>query len=1175
MKLEKIKLSGFKSFVDQTTIPIHGNLTAIVGPNGCGKSNIIDAVRWVMGESSAKHLRGGNMADVIFNGSSTRKPVSMATVELLFDNSEGKVGGEYSQYAKLAIKRQVSRDGLSLYSLNGTRCRRKDITDLFLGTGLGSRSYAIIEQGTISRMVEAKPDELRVHIEEAAGISKYKERRSETESRMSNTRENLDRLQDLREEVGTQLKNLHKQAQKAEKYSELKKQQRQIKLELLAMRWQEHQRVTEQLQKQLETVANEYNRLFSLHKDSEESLENKRAEQKTQQQQLETVQAQYYQLANEVSRLEQALAHHQQNQQQAELEIQRLQQHAQTAASEYNQELAILEELKQTQEELGESLAEAQERLELVLENQQHGQQQRGAWQQQWEQYLQRNSKQNQQIEVQQAKINQLEVHNRQLSLRLEKLQQQREELSAAQSQLDLEVLAETLAEIEEQREIVSIQLSQSQQQNLAQRQQLKYLYEQLHESRSTLQNLSGKITSLELLQQHAMGKDKKNLAVWLESLGLAKQPRLAEFLKVENGWELAVEVVLTDYLEAICLSSDTDNMDAIIAKLSDLKNESVVFFEAEPDLPGFKNLEGLSLPLLLDKISSAYDLSSLLTGVYCADSLEIARQLCKQLQPFESMITLDGSRVGRNWLKTFAKSDNHSGVLQREQQCRTLKQQRDEVELKIGELEEQIELLEGEVKTLDVQREQWQQQDKNLSTEFSSTNAQFSAAQTRIEQQANRLSHTLNEIDEVQEHLQENAQMIAEAQLLKQDAEEQNEDLAAQKLSLENASGALQNQQYQLDQIVHEARQQLHSLESQLEASRSTEKATQKQLERLHQQQQQSAQRLQDLQTQQAALTPLADEMQILEQAHAQKQATEEALKQQRLGYQELEFAITQLAKTAQQTQQALEQHKQNLDKIRFAQQENQVRQQTVVEQLEGQVNEIAAVLKNLSPQAKESAWKIQLDDLTQTIERLGTINLTAIEDYKTQLERANFLETQHKDLTDALATLELAITKIDRETRLRFKETFDKINTGLQTKFPKLFGGGQAYLELTEQNLLESGVNIIARPPGKKNSSIHLLSGGEKALTAVALVFSIFELNPAPFCLLDEVDAPLDDANVGRFSKMVAEMSETVQFLFISHNKVTMEIAEQLTGVTMKEPGVSRMVAVNIEDAVQLAEH
>ena len=1172
MKLEKIKLSGFKSFVDQTTIPIHGNLTAIVGPNGCGKSNIIDAVRWVMGESSAKHLRGGNMADVIFNGSSTRKPVSMATVELLFDNSEGKVGGEYSQYAKLAIKRQVSRDGLSLYSLNGVRCRRKDITDLFLGTGLGARSYAIIEQGTISRMVEAKPEDLRVHIEEAAGISKYKERRHETEQRMGNTRENLDRLQDLREEVESQLKNLHKQAQKAEKYIELKKQQRQIKLELMAMRWQEHQWMSEKLQTQLETVANEYNRLFALHKNSEENLEIQRVAQKTQHQQLENVQAEYYQLANEVSRLEQAIAHKQQNQQQAELEIARLQQQAELAANEYSQELAILEELKQTQEELAETLSVAEERQEQVIENQQHGQQQRSAWQKQWEQYLSLTSKHTQQIEVQQTKINQLEVHNRQLSVRLEKLQQQREELSAAQAQLDLEMLAESLAEIEERREIVAIQLSQSQQQSLEQRQQLKTLHEQLHESRSKLQNVSGKITSLELLQQHAMGKDKKNLLGWLKSTGFENNRRLAEFLQVESGWELAVEVVLSDTLEAVCL----ENVDSTIAHLSELKNEVVTLFETHSDLSGFKNMAGLELPRLVDKISTPYDLSSFITGIYCTEDVKIARQHCKQLQAHESIITLDGNWCGRDWLKTFAKADNHSGVLQREQQCRVLKQQREEFELKIDALEEQIEEIESEVKNLDSQREQRLREDKDLHTEFSDKKAQFHAAQTRIEQQAHRLNQLANEISEVQQHLQENTQSIAEAELLKQAALEQNEELATQKVALEQVSSELQNQQYRLDQAVNEARQQLHGLQSQLEASRSTEKVTQKQLERLHYQQQQTVQRLQELQQHQATLTPLAnEEKHSLTEAQQRKDNAEQQLRQQRFTYQELETAINQLAKSTHETQQTLEQQKQNLDKIRFASQENQVRQQTVVEQLEEHISEIESVLKNLPPHAKESHWKIQLDDLTQVIERLGTINLTAVEEYKTQQERANFLAEQAKDLTEALATLELAIAKIDRETRLRFKETFDKINTGLQTKFPKLFGGGQAYLELTEQNLLESGVNIIAKPPGKKNSSIHLLSGGEKALTAVALVFSIFELNPAPFCLLDEVDAPLDDANVGRFSKMVEEMSETVQFLFISHNKVTMEIAQQLTGVTMKEPGVSRMVAVNIEDAMQLAEH
>jgi chromosome segregation protein len=1172
MKLEKIKLSGFKSFVDQTIIPIHGNLTAIVGPNGCGKSNIIDAVRWVMGETSAKHLRGGNMADVIFNGSSTRKPVSLATVELLFDNSAGKVGGEYSQYAKLAIKRQVSRDGMSSYSLNGTRCRRKDITDLFLGTGLGARSYAIIEQGTISRMVEAKPDELRIHIEEAAGISKYKERRHETELRMNNTRENLARLNDLREEIGTQLKNLHKQAQKAEKYIELKKQQRQIKLELLAMRWQEHQRIAQQLQQQLETVANQHNSLFAEHKENEQTLENKRLEQKTQQQQLETVQTQYYQLANEVSRLEQAIAHHQHNHQQTELEIKRLQQQAGSTATEYQQELALLEELKASQLETEESLVVAEEHLEQAIENQQQGQQQQRLWQQHWEDYRNKSSKQNQQIEVQQTKINQLEVHNRQLSVRLEKLQQQCEELSAVQSQLDLEMLAESLAEIEEQREIVAMQLVSSQQQNLSARQQLKQLHEQLHDSRSTLQNVSGKITSLELLQQHAMGKDKKNLLAWLEQLRLEKQSRLAEFLQVESGWELAVEVVLTDFLEAVCL----DNIDPVIAHLSQLKNEAVVLLETyTKDLTGFKNLPGLELPRLVDKISAPYNLSSLLNGIYCVNTLETAQQFRHQLKPYESIIALDGTWLGFNWLKVYAKHDAHSGVLQREQQYRTFKQQREEVELKIGELEEQIEQLEAEVKHLDTQREQWLQQDKRLTAEFSARNAELNAAQIRIEQQTQRLQHARNEVAELQEHLQENTQAVAEAQLLKQEAVERNEELAEQKIALEQTQNELQNQQYQLDQSVHGARQQLHSLQSQLEASRSTEKAAQKQLERLRLQQQQQAQRLQELTQQQATLAPLAQEQQVLLETQEKQQQAEQQLKQQRVLHQELETVIAQLSKATLQAQQALEKHKQELDKIRFAQQENQVRQQTVVEQLEENITEVEEVLKNLPEHANEPAWKKQLDELSQAIDRLGTINLTAIEEYKAQSERSLFLENQHNDLTDALETLELAISKIDRETRQRFKETFDKINLGLQTKFPKLFGGGQAYLELTEQNLLESGVNIIARPPGKKNSSIHLLSGGEKALTAVALVFSIFELNPAPFCLLDEVDAPLDDANVGRFSKMVEEMSQSVQFLFISHNKVTMEIAQQLTGVTMKEPGVSRMVAVNIEDAVQLAEN
>ncbi len=348
MKLEKIKLAGFKSFVDPTTIPINGNLTAIVGPNGCGKSNIIDAVRWVMGESSAKHLRGGNMADVIFNGSSGRKPVSIASVELVFDNSEGKAGGEYAKYATISIKRQVSRDGQSLFMLNGSKCRRKDITDLFLGTGLGSRSYAIIEQGTISRMVEAKPEDLRVHIEEAAGVSKYKERRSETETRMRHTRENLERLNDLRDEVEKQIKNLARQAEKAEKYTELKKQERQFKQELLAMRWRNFQRSAQQLEAKLQSIAEEHNRLFVLLRDTEKAMELKRGEQKAQQQHLDSTQAEYTALVAEVSRLEQTIKHNQKSHEETLVEIERLKQQAEHAQAECELDRQQLEEIRQT-----------------------------------------------------------------------------------------------------------------------------------------------------------------------------------------------------------------------------------------------------------------------------------------------------------------------------------------------------------------------------------------------------------------------------------------------------------------------------------------------------------------------------------------------------------------------------------------------------------------------------------------------------------------------------------------------------------------------------------------------------------------------------------------------------------------------------------------------------------
>jgi chromosome segregation protein len=567
--------------------------------------------------------------------------------------------------------------------------------------------------------------------------------------------------------------------------------------------------------------------------------------------------------------------------------------------------------------------------------------------------------------------------------------------------------------------------------------------------------------------------------------------------------------------------------------------------------------------------------LSNLLAGVYCADDIETARIFSVQLKPYESVITPDGTWFGPEWLKIIRAKDSKTGVLQREKDLRLLKHRQEELHSEIESFEDQLENLEIGLKDAEIQRESIQQQHNVLGTELSAKSAQFSAHSARLEHQQRRLEQVCIDIDDIVRETADNKETVAGFQRVQEQAEQIMAEQEQKRQSLEVLNQALQFEQQRIDQLANEARQQVYSIKSQIESLRSSETLTGKQLERLQLQQQQSTLRIAELENNlQQTLTPVDQEKKQLALMLDDKGQMEASLKQQRQLQEDLEAEITQLSEEHIRVQRALEKQKEALDTVRFELQESKVRQQTVNEQLKEIDADVEQVLQTLPDQAEEHGWKRTVDDLLAQIERLGTINLTAIEEYKAQSERIDFLNEQHADLIEALQTLDQAINKIDKESRLRFKETFDKINTGLQEKFPKLFGGGHAYLELTEQDELESGVNIIARPPGKKNSSIHLLSGGEKALTAVALVFSIFELNPAPFCLLDEVDAPLDDANVGRFSKMVEEMSESVQFLYISHNKVTMEIAKQLAGVTMKEPGVSRMVAVDIEEAVSLAE-
>lgn len=1167
MKLDKIKLSGFKSFADQTTITIKGNLTAVVGPNGCGKSNVIDAVRWTMGESSAKHLRGGSMADVIFNGSSGRKPVSTASVELIFDNSEGKAGGEYSKYSSISIRRQVSRDGHSQYSLNGTKCRRKDVTDLFLGTGLGARSYAIIEQGTISRIVESKPEDLRVHIEEAAGISKYKERRHETETRMRHTRENLERLDDLREEVEKQLENLKKQSAKAEKFTDLKKQERQYKKELLAIRWNNYHQSAEQLESKLQDIATEHNRLFVLLRETDKSIDSKRIEQKNQQQVLDTAQEEYYHLVAEVSRLQQTIKHNESSHEETVIEIARLTQQAERANNEYELDRQQLEEIREALMETEESQIVATEQAEDSAVRQRELQQTKATWQKQWEDYLSESSKFNEQAEIQKVKLDHLNSQSQQLQQRLEKLQIEHGELSNTDLLAEIESLDSSIEMIESDREDLQAQLEAIYAQIIEQRQKVKEFHNQLHQDRAEHHKVNGKITSLELLQQHAMGKDKKELVQWLDKMDLSDNQRLAEFLEVEDGWDNAVETVLGSYLEAICV----DNADQLVQGLQYLTKQSVILFETLVSVEP----ENTTQTALLDKVACPWNLSGLLTGIYCADDLESAKQQSANLLAYESIITKAGDWVGSNWIKISRSTDNKSGVLQRGKDLRDLKQRQTELQEAIETNERQLEQTEAALKSAEENRESLQQRDKVLGSEYSAKSAQFSAYSAKQEQQQQRLNQVSQDIEEAMAETTDIAETVNEAEDSKQIAEENLEQLAETKENLDQQNQQLQTQQYNSDLTVNEAQRNMHTLQGKVESLKASESLTSKQIERLLIQNRQSAERIAELEKKlNSTLMPLDDEKMQLEEFAENKQNLEDKLQAERALQQQTEEQITQLAEQHTHSQRAMEEQKELLDKIRFEQQDSKVRQQTITEQLEEVDADPELILQDLSAEAEEQEWKLRLENFTRQIDRLGSINLTAIEEYKSQAERMNFLNEQHADLIEALNTLEHAISKIDAESRRRFKETFDKINTGLQQKFPKLFGGGQAYLELTDQDLLEAGVNIIARPPGKRNSSIHLLSGGEKALTAVALVFSIFDLNPAPFCLLDEVDAPLDDANVVRFSKMVEEMSATVQFLYISHNKVTMEIAKQLAGVTMKEPGVSRMVSVDIEEAVEMAE-
>ncbi|MHA6196412.1 chromosome segregation protein SMC [Pseudomonas wadenswilerensis] len=1161
MRLKCIRLAGFKSFVDPTTVNFPSNMAAVVGPNGCGKSNIIDAVRWVMGESSAKNLRGESMTDVIFNGSTSRKPVSQASIELVFDNSDNTLVGEYAAYAEISIRRKVTRDAQNTYYLNGTKCRRRDITDIFLGTGLGPRSYSIIEQGMISKLIEAKPEELRNFIEEAAGISKYKERRRETENRIRRTQENLERLTDLREELERQLERLHRQAQAAEKYTEYKAEERQLKAQLSALRW----RALDEQVRQRESVIGDqevsFEALVADQRNADASIERLRDGHHELSERFNQVQGRFYSVGGDIARIEQSIQHGQQRLRQLQDDLKEAERSRQETESHLGHDRTLLatlsEELEMLEPEQEMTLASSEEAAATLeeAETTMHG------WQEQWDSFNSRSAEPRRQAEVQQSRIQQLEHSLERLSERQRKLGEERDQLSADPEDAAILELAEQVASSELVLEDLQLEEQQAAERLDTLREQLQQATQAQQQAQGELQRLGGRLASLEALQQAAL-EPGSGAAEWLRGQGLEQRPRLAEGLRVEAGWELAVETVLGADLQAVLVDGfdglSFDGFDQGELRLLDVA-------AGAPRLPGS----------LLDKVEGAVDLAPWLGRVRPVETLDQALAQRTQLGEGESLVSRDGYWVGRHFLRVSRASDAQGGVLARGQELERLGLEQEEQEARLAQLEEQLGDLREQQRQLEDGREQLRRRAQDEARQQGELKAKLSAGKARAEQLELRRRRLEDELTEAAEQRAIEQEQLGESRLVLQEALDlMAQDTEQRELLLARRDGLREH----LDRVRQEARQHkdhAHQLAVRLGSLRAQHDSTRQALERLELQSERLTEKREQLTLNlEEGEAPLEELRLKLEELLEKRMSVDEEMRQARLHMDDADRELRDAEKRRSQAEQQSQLLRGQLEGHRLEWQGLSVRRKTLHEQLHADGYDLDGVLATLTEQASEQEAEAELERIDARIQRLGAINLAAIEEYQQQSERKRYLDAQNADLVGALETLENVIRKIDKETRNRFKDTFDQINAGLQALFPKVFGGGSAYLELTGEDLLDTGVTIMARPPGKKNSTIHLLSGGEKALTALALVFAIFKLNPAPFCMLDEVDAPLDDANVGRYARLVKEMSQTVQFIYITHNKIAMEMADQLMGVTMHEPGCSRLVAVDVEEAMAMVD-
>ncbi|MBX3660684.1 MAG: chromosome segregation protein SMC [Ramlibacter sp.] len=1169
MRLNSIKLSGFKSFAEPTNFLLPGQLVGVVGPNGCGKSNIMDAVRWVLGESRASELRGESMQDVIFNGTTSRKPASRSSVELIFDNADHRAGGQWSQFTEIAVKRVLTRDGTSSYYINNQPVRRRDVQDVFLGTGLGPRAYAIIGQGTISRIIESKPEELRLFLEEAAGVSKYKERRRETENRLSDTRENLTRVEDILRELNSNLEKLEKQAEVAQKYNALQSDVTLKQHQLWYLKRAESEADQGKVKAEAEKAVNDLeSRLADLRR-VESDLETIRQAHYAAGDQVNQSQGLLYEASAEVGRLEAEIRFVVEGRQRVEQRLAQLKEQTAQWATRRDDAAAESETLAgqsvQAEEQATLLAAQVEEQAlqlpdleEALRQAQARSTEQRGSV-----------AQVQQQIQVLAADQRNIEEQSRQLSQRSEKLRADRNAL-AAPDEVRLTNLQAQLAAAREAAEMADGRLHELQEQ-VPQLDEDRRARQQAVNAESGKQaDLSARMEALKALQDKVRTDGK--LKPWLARHGLDGLQGLWSRIHVEQGWENALEAALRERLNSL----EVSRLEMVRSFAADAPPAKLAFYSppqaAAPEGPSA--LPRLADLLRLNDAGQKALFGDWLRGCYTAASFEEALAARDRLQPGEVIYVRSGHAVTTHSASFYAQDSEQAGLLARAQEIENLDKQLKaqaliSEEARSALVRAEAAYSEASQRLVSARREAAETQSRAHELQVETLRLTQLAEQTRA--RSEQIDADLGEVDGQLEALQER-RVTAEARFEEldmqlADSQERHAQLDERVIDAERRLAECREQQRSLERQSQEAVFAQRSLEARkAELSRAIETAAQ-QADSIRAEEQRAHEEL-------ARLTDAAAQA-GLQNALALKLEREQALGARRSEYDDLTAKLRASDERRLQLERELDPLRQRITDMQLKEQAARLGFEQYAQLLTDAEADLEAVARSIEEgNVRLSGLQGEIDRLHRDVNALGAVNLAALDELAAARERKQFLDAQSADLNEAMTTLEDAIKKIDGETRELLGGTFKTVNEHFGRMFPELFGGGNAKLVMTGEEILDSGVQVMAQPPGKKNQTIHLLSGGEKALTAIALVFAIFQLNPAPFCLLDEVDAPLDDANTERYAKLVSSMSKETQFLFISHNKIAMEMAEQLIGVTMQEQGVSRIVAVDMESAVSMAE-